>query len=458
MAPVNMTEGKEPDSPTSSKNEEKDLFDVPSTCSSDSEGKETDLSSSENEGKETDLSSSSKNAGKAVDSLFSSENKGKDADSMPTTSTCDTTDGKSGLPTPAAARMAAVALRCLHIMIFSTCIVCTWLILGFRWVLSLFLSGALSTRKLHRPKAKLSWEKLMAAKDPVHLTKEVLPVPPPFPAPSGDDFTITFGPCANLMIYTGGVASCLRRCPNYAEVAPKIRFSGNSCGAFVAAVMAADVDMIEMLPEMMSWNERYRGRLWGLVGAYSASIASIVWSIFSRPECFESARNRLCIGITAFNPLPGKVAISDFSCPQELVTTLLGSCYIPVAFEVPQWSSKHGPLWDGGIFDFASQGDVVVSPYEASFPDVGPEEAYPKSFSFFPPHEADAISLFEDGYMDCLRWLQNGAPSRKSEREAAAPHGATATSGSVRPLIAEGMRFLMEMIRGADCMGPSKTD
>eukprot|EP00930_Biecheleria_cincta_P047251 TRINITY_DN32707_c0_g1_i1.p1 TRINITY_DN32707_c0_g1~~TRINITY_DN32707_c0_g1_i1.p1 ORF type:complete len:477 (-),score=72.00 TRINITY_DN32707_c0_g1_i1:23-1399(-) len=457
MVPVEEIEGKEADSSSSSKNGGKDLYDAPSTCSSENQGKEADLSSSENEGKEEDLWSNSKNAGKVVDSPSSSEHQGEEADPTPTTSSCETTDGKSGLPTPVAERLKAIALQCLHMMIFSTCIMCTWLILGFRWVLSLFLSGAPSTRKLKRNMAKLSWEQLMAAKDPVQLTKEVLPVPPPFPVPSGDDFTITFGPCANLMIYTGGVASCLRRCPNFAEVVPKLRFSGNSCGAFVAAVMAADVDMIEMLPEMLSWTERYRGRLWGLVGAYSASIASIVWSIFSRPECFDSARNRLCIGITAFNPLPGKVAVSDFSCPEELVTTLLGSCYIPVAFEVPQWSSKHGPLWDGAIFDFASQGDVVVSPYEASFPEVGPEEAYPKSFSFFPPHEADAIALFEDGYMDCLRWLQNGAPSRKSEREAAVPHGTTATSGSIRPLIAEGMRVLLEMVRGPDWMGPSKT-
>lgn len=437
----------------------KDLYDAPSTCSSENEGKEADSSSSsENEGKATDLPSSSKKQGKEVDLPSNSECKGKEAKSPSTASTCDTPSGMSGLPTPPAGRVASAALWCFHITIFSTCIVWTWLILGFRWVLSLFVAGSPSTRKLHRTKAKLSWERLNAAKDPVRLASELLPVPPPFPAPSSDDFTITFGPCANLMIYTGGVACCLKRCPNYAEVAPKLRFSGNSCGAFVAAVMAADVDMIEMLPEMLSWTERYRGRLWGLVGAYSASIASIVWSIFSKPKCFETARNRLNIGITAFTPLPGKIAVSDFNCPEELVTTLLGSCYIPVAFEEPQWSSKYGPLWDGAIFDFTSQGDVVVSPFEGSFPDVGPQDAYPKSFSFFPPHEADAISLFEDGYMDCLRWLQNGAPSRKSEREAAAPCGAAGTSGSIRPLIAEGKRFLLEMIRGPDWMGPCKSD
>ena len=33
-----------------------------------------------------------------------------------------------------------------------------------------------------------------------------MPEPPPFPVPT-DEFTITFGPCANLMIYTGNESS-----------------------------------------------------------------------------------------------------------------------------------------------------------------------------------------------------------------------------------------------------------
>jgi len=289
----------------------------------------------------------------------------------------------------------------------------------------------------------------------VKLAREMLPVPPEFPEPDTEDFTITFGPCANLMIYTGGVACCLRRCPNYSEVAPKMRFYGNSCGAFVASVMAADLDMLDFLPEMLSWTERFHGRLWGLVGAYSASISAIVWSIFSKPECFEAARGRLSIGVTTFSPLPGRVAVSGFDTAKELATTLLGSCYIPVAFEEPQWSEKHGPLWDGGIFDFASQGDVVVSPYHLSMPDVGPETEYPRSFSFFPPHEADAVSLFEDGYMDCLRWLQNGAPRRKQEREDAfstesSKHGWE----QIAPLMREGKNFLKEVLHGCSRSDP----
>eukprot|EP00931_Biecheleriopsis_adriatica_P110675 TRINITY_DN8496_c0_g1_i1.p1 TRINITY_DN8496_c0_g1~~TRINITY_DN8496_c0_g1_i1.p1 ORF type:complete len:455 (+),score=85.84 TRINITY_DN8496_c0_g1_i1:67-1365(+) len=345
-------------------------------------------------------------------------------------------------------RLAAAALWLLHVTIFTNCMVATALVLSLRWVLSFFVSGAQAVQKLHRPEARVSWKKLTEAEDPVKLAREILPVPPPLPVPEKEGFTITFAPCANLMIYTGGVACCLKRCPNYAEVAPKLRFHGNSCGAFVASVMAADVDMLEMLPEMLSWTDRFRGRLWGLVGAYSASITAIVWRIFSKPECFEQARRRLSIGVTTFSPMPGVLSVGNFETAEELVTTLLGSCYIPVAFEVPQWCAKHGPLWDGGIFDFACQGDVVISPYESVTPEVYPKEAYPKCFSFFPPHEADAVSLFEDGYMDCLRWLQNGAPSRKAEREEIMS-SLTHSCGNIGPLLAEGKRFLLELLRGS---------
>ena len=98
-----------------------------------------------------------------------------------------------------------------------------------------------------RPEAKLSWDLLDSSEDPVSVAKELLPMPPDFPEPK-KRFTITFGPCANLMIYTGGVACCLQRCPNFQHVKERLRFHGNSSGAFVAAAVAADVDMIELLP------------------------------------------------------------------------------------------------------------------------------------------------------------------------------------------------------------------
>jgi len=339
--------------------------------------------------------------------------------------------------------LGRATLRLFHLMLYIACRILTWIILSARTFAARFLSGRPPKPLLHRPDARLSWEMLTSAADPYEAAKRALPVPPRFPTPPEEGMTISFGPCANLMIYTGGIAACLQQCPNYAEVAPKLRFYGVSCGAFLASMMAADQDILMQLPEMLSWTAKYRGRLWGLVGAYSASIKAIVWDVFSDPSRFERADGRLGIGVTAFTPKPERVAVHRFESADELVTTLMGSCYIPVAFEEPQWASRLGPLWDGGILEFATQGDFVASPYEDTLPDVHPRQPYPRSFTFFPPHETDAVKLFEDGYMDCLRWLEAGGQSRFEEREAI-----TATGSGLKPLIMEAKRFLRDIVLG----------
>lgn len=343
------------------------------------------------------------------------------------------------------------AVRALHLSIYAACIIATRVVLSVRALLACVFSGARTTPVLQREGARLSWEALSTSPDPCKVAKEVLPVPPPLPTPPEGGMTISFGPCANLMIYTGGVAACLQRCPNYAEVAPHLRFYGVSCGAFIASTMAADCDILEMLPEMLSWTAKFQGRLWGLIGAYSESITSIVWGVFSDPTRFERARGRLGFGVTAFQPHPERVAVYDFATASDLVTTLLGSCYIPVAFEMPQWSPTMGPLWDGGILEFATQGDIVVSPYESTVPEIFPRVPYPRRFTFFPPHESDAVQLFEDGYMDCLRWLQAGAPLRHEERQQVVGSGS-----GIRPLLVEGKRFLAAILWGSGPVLASK--
>jgi len=339
-------------------------------------------------------------------------------------------------------RPGRFALRLLHALIFAGCIAATHLVLGVRSFLARFVGGTRRAPQLRRPAARLSWETLESASDPREAARAALPAPPPLPTPPPGGLQISFGPCANLMIYTGGVACCLQRCPNYAEVSPHLRFYGVSCGAFIASCMAADCDLLSMLPEMIAWTKKFQNRLWGLIGAYSESISAIVWDIFSDPSRFERATGRLGIGVTLFCPQPERVVLRDFESAADLATTLLGSCYIPVAFETPQWSDTMGPLWDGGILEFATQGDIVVSPFANVLPDVVPDAPYPRSFTFFPPHECDAVRLFEDGYMDCLRWLEAGAPSKRQAREQLVG----ATGSGVWPLLTEARAFLYDIL------------
>mmetsp|Transcript_5012 Transcript_5012/g.12225 ORF Transcript_5012/g.12225 Transcript_5012/m.12225 type:complete len:476 (+) Transcript_5012:71-1498(+) len=341
-----------------------------------------------------------------------------------------------------------LVLRLTHSAIFFGCCVATHFVLGLRGVLARFFRGTTPRDELVRPQARVTWELLSSASDPVQAAKALLPVPPPFPEPPADGIKISFGPCANLMIYNSGVACCLQRCPNYAKVFPRLRFYGVSCGAFVASVMAANYDMLFMMPEMMAWTAKFQGRLWGLIGAYSETISDICWRLFSDPSRYENAKGRLGIGVTAFKPSPARVAVDSFDSANELVTTLLGSCYIPVAFETPQWSEKLGPLWDGGILEFQTHGDIVVSPYENTMPDIFPAKPYPRNFTFFSPHHCDSVRIFEDGYMDCLRWLEAGAPTRAAERDALRSAGGGGADGGIGPLLAEARNFLVDIFLG----------
>lgn len=310
---------------------------------------------------------------------------------------------------------------------------------------SKFFSGTPAPPVLERPRKRLTSDMMDSSPNMASLVAKTLPTPPAFPEDRipNEGLTITFGPCANLMIYLGGVCYCLQRMPNYKRVAPRFRFYGVSCGAIMASMMAADVDMSDQIASMWSWTEKFKNRLWGLIGAYSASVAPIIQKIFSDPEHFERARTRLSVGVTAFTPAPRHVVVGDFDSPKELVSSVLGSCYIPIAFESPQWTQQLGPVWDGGIMGFAVDGDVVVSPYPHSLPDIGPEEAHPRSLVFFPPHKSDALCLFEDGFNDCCRWLAAGAPTRQELRR----QQLTMQAG-LGPLLMEARRFFTDVVLG----------
>lgn len=340
--------------------------------------------------------------------------------------------------------LTRLAIRMVQPTLYFGCIALTRMVLGARSFFALFLRGSLTRPELHRPTARLTYQALATAKDPVAHARAALPVPPPFPAPPPDGLQVSFGPCANLMIWNGGVAACLQNCPNYAEVFPQLRFYGVSCGAFVASTMAANEPMLNHLPMLLAWTEKFQGRLWGLIGAYSESISAIVRGMLLKPGAFENARNRLGIPVTAFLPMPQRVRVENFSTVEDLIGTLLGSCYIPVAFETPQWSASLGPLWDGAIFEFAAQGDIVASPYANTLPDIMPERPYPAHFSFFPPHGDDVVRIFEDGYMDCLRWLEAGCPTRAAAREAAFGN----EEGGLGPMLREAKCFLKRIMWG----------
>lgn len=55
----------------------------------------------------------------------------------------------------------------------------------------------------------------------------------------------------------------------------------------------------------------------------------------------------------------------------------------------------------------------------------------------------DMLRLFEDGYRHCVSWIQQGCPSRRSERQAV---WAEPGSGSPKTLVMEGWKTLRELV------------
>ena len=83
----------------------------------------------------------------------------------------------------------------------------------------------------------------------------------------------------------------------------------------------------------------------------------------------------------------------------------------------------------------------MLSPYHCHAADVFPREEYPRALVFNLQHADDTLVLFEEGYLDALRWLEAGAPSRRDERA----QMARAPVASGRALLHEGVRVLLEL-------------
>jgi len=100
---------------------------------------------------------------------------------------------------------------------------------------------------------------------------------------------------------------------------------------------------------------------------------------------------------------------------------------------------------DGCVVKFLpDKANCVISPYHCQLPDVCPEFEYSGELVFSIHHPSDDLRLFEDGFLDTVRWLEAGAPSREKEREQAFPPDAC---GFAR-LWSEGWRVMRDIIFG----------
>lgn len=265
-----------------------------------------------------------------------------------------------------------------------------------------------------------------------------LPPVPPLP----DLQTLAFAGCANLCMYMAGVAYAIQQAPNFEAQKGKLKVRGGSSGAFVAAPFASGCNMAEFMRlthEKFAQNSR---RLGGCIGLYSASIGSILGESLSQAKVPPlELKSLLELSVTRFAPWPEHVVVDEFRKQEELVDTVLASCYLPVAYEIPKRLRNLGFCVDGCALQFLPNAQCVVSPYHCHLPDVGPAAEYPRSLVFNLMHGDDVLRLFEDGYLDTIRWLERGGTSKLFERQQAASEDAASTWA----FIGETARFVKEV-------------
>jgi len=255
--------------------------------------------------------------------------------------------------------------------------------------------------------------------------------------------TFSFAPCSNLCLYLFGVATCLQRATNFDQARASFSYRGVSSGSLVAGAMALNADIAGLYEACLGMLAAINVRRWGWVGAYSQTIREVcVRAMEGKDVKQATAGEKLRLGTTLLSPLPSYHEVSAYETPLDLQQAVLASCFIPVVWEDPIWLRDLGPCLDGGASGFAIDGDVVVSPYHSSVPDLGPEVEYPRALVFQPIDARDMLKLFEDGYRDCLRWIEAGCPSSREQRRTAI---AAAVGGGFNTLLMEGWATFLEV-------------
>eukprot|EP00927_Polykrikos_kofoidii_P051040 TRINITY_DN44855_c0_g1_i1.p1 TRINITY_DN44855_c0_g1~~TRINITY_DN44855_c0_g1_i1.p1 ORF type:complete len:354 (+),score=52.69 TRINITY_DN44855_c0_g1_i1:105-1166(+) len=259
---------------------------------------------------------------------------------------------------------------------------------------------------------------------------------------------IAFEPCSNLCLYNFGVAACLQRATNFDEVRPRLCFAGTSSGAIVAAFLALNADICDLFPKCAHLLGDINNRVGGWIGAYSKTIRQLIRKAGSDRDIQAAlSGERLRVNITELNPLPQARELRNFASQRDLEQGVLASCYIPVVWEEPIWlSGGVGPCLDGGATRFLIDGDFVFGPYHSNIPDLCPETEYPRQLVFQPVDLQDLYRLFEDGYRDALRWIENGCPSRKAERmKTLFDEKGNTSRGNIRVLLSEASSTFLEV-------------
>jgi len=223
-----------------------------------------------------------------------------------------------------------------------------------------------------------------------------------------------FSGCAWLITYELGVARYLKtNLPQ--EVFHSAKFTGTSSGSFIAAALATDTDLNKTRNVIHSLRKQADASWFGPFGNCSALVKKGLQEMV-QPGIYKKANDRLYISITeqghSFLPIAQNRLVSQFNSDEELVKSLLASCYIPGYYEEPVFINNKVCL-DGGFSNNRPRIDartIVVSPYSSSSANIKPTKvdfSFLDAFVFIPTVEK-MKEMEEMGYFDCNTfWKEN---------------------------------------------------
>lgn len=323
------------------------------------------------------------------------------------------------------------------------------------WKLASDAAELISPEKDITPKQMLKEPRFLSVSDAgLHGSVDGLdrlPAVPPLPPHIK---TVTVAGCANFAMYNLGAAYALQCAPNYVErmaegawqpSAMKMAL-GPASGAFVAAALATGIDCARVMLRLShaAFSQRRR-RFRGCVGIFSESIRGIFAQALAETaedeplaKIAESGRLR----VLGWRPRP-TIVKKSFASEDDLLDAVEDSCHMPQPYKNAVVLAELGC----SHLHFVSMADTVLSPYHDHLAEVTPREEYPREMASDVLHAADILRLFEDGYIDAVRWLESGGASRDEERRAInGVHGQPIPS--LRALVSDGAKWALEIEAG----------
>ena len=177
--------------------------------------------------------------------------------------------------------------------------------------------------------------------------------------------------------------------------------------------MGIDCARVMLRLSLTAFAQRKR-RYGGCVGIFSESIRGILAQALAESANDEPLARVASSGrlrVLGWRPRP-HIVVKSFASEAELLDAVDVSCHMPQPYKNEVVLAELGC----SHLHFVPMADLVMSPYHCHLADVTPREEYPQAMASDLLHAADVLRLFEDGYLDTVRWLESGGISRDAER------------------------------------------